>query len=355
MIRVAKLSVIFLSVGLAVSCARKSDLGSLQTRVDGVEAEVSSAESTVAEALSAAQSAESKAAGAAADARAARAATEEISAKLDRGFRKGMMNGHGKAKSGVFKANRASPSRPSNSQPASYQDQGRDKFQEIKGNPVKLAKEEPVSTFSIDVDTASYAFVRASLNRNVLPQKDAVRLEELINYFPYDYAAPDNREEPFKANISVFPAPWNTDTKLIHIGIKGYKIDPKEKPRSNLVFLIDTSGSMNEPNKLPLVQTSLKMLLDTLNEDDSVAIVTYAGHAGIALEPTRIKEKHKISGIIDNLAAGGSTAGAEGIRQAYQLAERNFDKEGINRVILATDGDFNVGISDTNRLYRKPL
>lgn len=231
-----------------------------------------------------------------------------------------------------------------------YQDQGRDKFQEIKVNPLKIAKDEPVSTFSIDVDTASYSFVRASLNQNVLPQKDAVRVEELINYFPYHYQMPTSTEEPFKANVSVMPTPWNKDTKLMHIGIKGYQLDAKAKPQANLVFLIDSSGSMNEPNKLPLVQNSLKMLLDNLNENDSVAIVTYAGGAGVALEPTKVKDKAKINAVIDGLGAQGSTAGAEGIRQAYQLAEQNLNKDGINRVILATDGDFNVGITDQNEL-----
>lgn len=235
-------------------------------------------------------------------------------------------------------------------QVAQYQDQGRDKFKDNVTNPLKLAKDEPVSTFSIDVDTASYSFVRGSLNENVLPQKNAVRVEELINYFPYQYSVPDSKKEPFKANVSVFPTPWNKNTKLLHIGIKGYEIDAKNKPRANLVFLIDTSGSMNEPNKLPLVQNSLKMLLDTLNAEDSVAIVTYAGSAGIALPPTKIKDKSKISAVIDNLGPGGSTAGAEGIRQAYQLAEQNLDKKGINRVILATDGDFNVGITDPDEL-----
>lgn len=231
-----------------------------------------------------------------------------------------------------------------------YQEQGRDKFQETKANPVKLAKDEPVSTFSVDVDTASYGFMRASLNQNVLPQKNAVRVEEFINYFPYDYPMPANREQPFKTTVAVFPTPWNPDTRLLHIGIKGYQLDSKAKPRANLVFLIDTSGSMNAPNKLPLVQSSLKMLLDTLNEDDTVAIVTYAGNAGIALSPTKLKEKSKIINIIDNLGAAGSTSGAEGIRQAYQLAEEHIDAKGINRVILATDGDFNVGITDINEL-----
>lgn len=241
-------------------------------------------------------------------------------------------------------------SRAAEPQPAYYHDEGRDQFQEIKPNPVKLVKDEPVSTFSIDVDTASYSFVRAALNANQLPQKDAVRVEELVNYFPYDYAGPTSKDEPFKANVAVFPTPWNPGTQLLHIGIKGYQLKPAQKPRSNLVFLIDTSGSMNAPNRLPLVQNSLKLLLDTLDEGDSVAIVTYAGRAGTALEPTPAKDKAKIKAVIDSLGAGGSTAGAEGIRQAYQLAEAHFDQAGVNRVILATDGDFNVGITNPQEL-----
>lgn len=231
-----------------------------------------------------------------------------------------------------------------------YQDQGRDKFSDIKTNPVKIARDEPVSTFSIDVDTSSYSFVRGELNQNVLPQKDAVRVEEMINYFPYDYAGPADRTVPFKANVSVFPSPWNPDTKLMHIGIKGFSLNGQEKPRSNLVFLVDTSGSMDEPNKLPLLQNSLKLLVDTMGPEDTVSIVTYAGNAGTVLEPTKAKDKAKIIGALDRLMAGGSTAGAEGIRQAYQLAEQSFDKTGINRVILATDGDFNVGITDPEEL-----
>lgn len=235
-------------------------------------------------------------------------------------------------------------------QPPSYQDEGRDKFQDIKENPTKLVKEEPVSTFSVDVDTSSYSFMRASLNNNVLPQKDAVRIEELVNYFPYDYDVPKDKSEPFRANVSVFPTPWNPDTKLMHIGIKGYQIEQKEKPHSNLVFLIDTSGSMNDPNKLPLLKNSFKLLLDSLKADDTVAIVTYAGSAGVALEPTKISDKSKIINVLDNLGAGGSTAGAQGIKTAYELAESNFDKNGVNRVILATDGDFNVGITNQEEL-----
>ena len=231
-----------------------------------------------------------------------------------------------------------------------YQDQGRDKFTDITPNPVKVVAEDPVSTFSIDVDTASYAFTRAALNRGLLPQKNAVRVEEMINYFPYDYAAPADREAPFKASVAVYPSPWNTHTKLIHIGIKGYNLPAAQRPHANLVFLIDTSGSMNAPNKLPLLKNSFRMLLSSLMPDDTISIVVYAGSAGTVLEPTKAGDKAKILAALDNLSAGGSTAGAEGIRQAYRLAEQNFDKQGLNRVILATDGDFNVGITNTEEL-----
>jgi Ca-activated chloride channel homolog len=239
---------------------------------------------------------------------------------------------------------------PSDQADSYYRDQGRDKFTDIETNPVKIAKDEPVSTFSIDVDTSSYSFVRGSLNQNVLPQKDAVRVEEMINYFPYDYAGPQDRAQPFKANVAVFPTPWNPDTRLMHIGIKGFSLNGQEKPKSNLVFLIDTSGSMDSPDKLPLLRNAMKMLVETLGAEDTVSIVTYAGSAGTVLEPTKAKDKAKIIGALDRLMAGGSTAGSEGIRQAYQLAEQSFDKTGINRVILATDGDFNVGITDPEGL-----
>ncbi|MFV2092968.1 MAG: von Willebrand factor type A domain-containing protein, partial [Hyphomicrobiales bacterium] len=156
---------------------------------------------------------------------------------------------------------------------AAYRDQGRDKFAQITDNPVKVVAENPVSTFSIDVDTASYSFMRAALNRNVLPQKDAVRIEELINYFPYDYAGPSDAKTPFKVSTTVMPTPWNANTRLVHIGIKGFNIESAEKPRANLVFLIDTSGSMSAPNKLPLLQNAFKLLLGALNPDDTVAIV----------------------------------------------------------------------------------
>ncbi len=227
---------------------------------------------------------------------------------------------------------------------------GRDRFTSNPDNPFRVAAEEPVSTFSIDVDTASYAFVRASLNQNVLPQKAAVRTEEMINYFPYDYAAPRSAAQPFRSNVAVFPSPWSPGRKLVRIGIKGYAIRQSARPRANLVFLVDTSGSMDAPNRLPLVQQSLAMLLDQLHPDDSVAIVTYAGTAGTALEPTPARHKARIRTVIDGLGARGSTAGGEGIRQAYALATRNFDPRGVNRVILTTDGDFNVGITDTGEL-----
>jgi len=228
--------------------------------------------------------------------------------------------------------------------------QGRDKFASIKTNPVKITSEEPVSTFSIDVDTASYSFIRAALNRNTLPQKDAVRVEELINYFPYQYPAPQQASRPFKVNTTVMPSPWNAHNKLLHIGIKGYELPASEHPKSNLVFLLDTSGSMNQPNKLPLLINSFKLLLTTLKPDDTVAIVSYAGSAGTVLEPTQVKHKAKIMQALERLRAGGSTAGGQGIRLAYQLAESNYDKQAVNRVILATDGDFNVGIRSREEL-----
>ncbi len=231
-----------------------------------------------------------------------------------------------------------------------YKDSGRDKFTATEQNPFKVTTDEPVSTFSIDVDTASYSFVRASLNNNVLPQSAAVRTEELVNYFPYNYAAPQSAQQPFSTNVAVMPSPWTEGRKLVRVGIKGYAIDNAARPRANLVFLVDTSGSMNDPAKLPLVKQSLAMLLDQLDDNDHVSIVTYAGSAGTVLEPTPAGQKTKILAALNQLGAGGSTAGAEGIRQAYALAERNLDPRGVNRVILATDGDFNVGITDQNEL-----
>ena len=231
-----------------------------------------------------------------------------------------------------------------------YRDQGRDRFMAFEANPVRVVTAEPVSTFSIDVDTASYSFMRASLHNGVLPQKHAVRVEELINYFPYSYSAPQDKKTPFATSVALLPAPWNPANRLLHIGIKGYPADAGAGRRANLVFLIDTSGSMNAPNKLPLLINSLKLLLGALAPEDRVAIVTYAGAAGVVLEPTPVADKARITAALERLRAGGSTAGGEGIRQAYLLAEQHFMAGGVNRVMLATDGDFNVGITDPGEL-----
>jgi Ca-activated chloride channel family protein len=230
------------------------------------------------------------------------------------------------------------------------QEQGRDRFDVKPTNGFKVTQQEPVSTFSVDVDTASYSFMRASLARNALPQQGSVRTEELVNYFPYDYPLPEGASEPFRTTASVFPSPWAAGRKIVHIGIKGYAVQAAERPRANIVLLVDVSGSMNQPNRLPLLKQSLAMLASSLDPRDTVAIVTYAGDAGTVLEPTPVSNKQAILGALERLSAGGSTAGAEGIRQAYVLAERNFDPKGVNRVILATDGDFNVGITNQEEL-----
>ena len=228
--------------------------------------------------------------------------------------------------------------------------ESRDAFEQYKSNLVTSVQDKPVSTFSVDVDTASYSFLRGSINRGQIPPRSSIRLEEMINYFPYDYEAPRSADEPFKANVTVTPNPWNADTKLMHIGIKGYVPEIDEKPRSNIVFLIDTSGSMNQPNKLPLLISSFKLLLNTLDADDTVSIVTYAGRAGTVLEPTSANEKSKIKEALNQLRSGGGTAGAAGLELAYQKAQESFDEDGINRVILATDGDFNVGFSSPDEM-----
>ncbi|MFT3732327.1 MAG: VWA domain-containing protein [Hyphomicrobium sp.] len=226
----------------------------------------------------------------------------------------------------------------------------RDVFEATKINPVKQTATDPVSTFSVDVDTASYSFVRRALNSGHLPPKDAVRVEEMINYFPYDYPAPSTPDIPFKPTVTVVPAPWKPTDLLVHIAIKGYDLKRAERPRANLVFLLDVSGSMESDDRLPLVKNALRMFVDQLRPDDTVGIVTYASGSGIALEPTKIGDKQKILAAIDKLDAGGSTDGADGIEDAYRLAEANFDKDAVNRIILATDGDFNVGITDRDQL-----
>ncbi|MBZ9671743.1 vWA domain-containing protein [Mesorhizobium sp. ES1-3] len=232
------------------------------------------------------------------------------------------------------------------------QEENRDRVQDFKTNPVHAALEDPVSTFSIDVDTASYSFVRGSLKQGYLPQADTVRVEEMINYFPYDWKGPDSASTPFNSTVSVMPTPWNTHTKLMHVAIKGFDIKPTEQPKANLVFLIDVSGSMDEPDKLPLLKSAFRLLVSKLKADDTISIVTYAGDAGTVLMPTKVAEKDKVLNAIDNLRPGGSTAGEAGIKEAYKLAQQSFIKDGVNRVILATDGDFNVGQTDDDDLKR---
>ncbi|MBZ9895257.1 VWA domain-containing protein [Mesorhizobium sp. BR1-1-6] len=232
------------------------------------------------------------------------------------------------------------------------QEENRDRVQDFKTNPVHSALEDPVSTFSIDVDTASYSFVRRSLKEGFLPQADTVRVEEMINYFPYDWKGPDAASTPFNSTVSVMPTPWNAHSKLMHVAIKGFDVKPAEQPKANLVFLIDVSGSMDEPDKLPLLKSAFRLLVSKLKTDDTISIVTYAGDAGTVLMPTKVAEKDKILNAIDNLQPGGSTAGEAGIKEAYKLAEQSFIKDGINRVMLATDGDFNVGQSDDDDLKR---
>lgn len=225
-----------------------------------------------------------------------------------------------------------------------------ERYEDVEVNPIHVVAEDPVSTFSIDVDTASYSNVRRFLSEGRLPPRDAVRIEELINYFRYEYPLPRDRAQPFSTNVTVAPSPWAEGRQLVHIGLQGYNIVPRERPPLNLVLLLDVSGSMNAPNKLPLLQQSFRLLIDQLNARDRVAIVVYAGAAGTVLEPTPGNEHARILAALDSLRPGGSTAGAEGLRQAYALAEQNFNRNAVNRVIIATDGDFNVGINDPQQL-----
>jgi Ca-activated chloride channel family protein len=227
-----------------------------------------------------------------------------------------------------------------------------DQYTRIYENPFITAQGgDAVSTFSIDVDTASYANVRQFLTSGQLPPPDAVRIEELVNYFPYNYEGPQD-DTPFAAHMEVAACPWNPAHRLARIAIKGREIDRKVRPQSNLVFLIDVSGSMNEPNKLPLLVDGMKLLVRELGENDKVAIVVYASSEGMALPSTRGDQQQTILAALDNLRAGGSTAGGAGINLAYQVAQENFITGGVNRVILCTDGDFNVGVTDTAALTR---
>jgi Ca-activated chloride channel family protein len=226
-------------------------------------------------------------------------------------------------------------------------------YSKIVDNPFHRAASEPLSTFSIDVDTASYSNVRRFLSQNMLPPPDAVRIEELLNYFPYRDIPPSNSDEhPFAVHIEVAGCPWNAENRLARIGIAARPIDQSRRPPSNLVFLVDVSGSMQEPNKLPLVQWALQKLVEQLGENDQVALVVYAGASGLVLPSTSCIHKAEISSAITQLQSGGSTKGGAGIQLAYDIAASHYINKGTNRVILATDGDFNVGTTSEGDLVR---
>ena len=232
--------------------------------------------------------------------------------------------------------------------PASFNTEEYDRIYE---NVFLAALSNPLSTFSIDVDTASYSNIRRFINQNQFPYKDAVRIEEMINYFSYDYPLPKGKD-PFSITTEISICPWNAEHRLVHIGLQGKKLEAKFTPPSNLVFLLDVSGSMKAENKLPLLKKAFKLLVAELGEKDRVAIVVYAGAAGAVLPSTPADQKEEITAALERLQSGGSTAGGAGIQMAYTVAEENFIQEGNNRVILATDGDFNVGVSSTSELVR---
>lgn len=227
-----------------------------------------------------------------------------------------------------------------------------DKFPDKEANATQLVAEHPVSTFSADVDTASYAFVRRQLTGGRLPPPGAVRVEEMVNYFPYRYAAPRTRGEPFAITTEVMPSPWKAGNQLLHVAVRGFDLEQAERPPLNLVLLIDVSGSMGGPDRLPLLQQGLRLFAGNLRDTDRVAIVTYANGTEVALEPTLGRDKQKIIDALDGLRAAGATAGGDGLQRAYALAERHRDPNAVNRVILATDGDFNIGITDPKQLER---
>lgn len=217
-------------------------------------------------------------------------------------------------------------------------------------NPIKRVADEPVSTFSVDVDTAAYANVRRFLHEGQRPPSDAVRVEELVNYFDYGYARPEDRATPFSSYVALAPSPWSRERQILHVGIQGFDVPRAEAPPLNLVFLIDTSGSMMGEDRLPLAQQSLSLLIEQLRPQDRVAMVAYAGSAGAVLAPTDGRQKLKMRCALGALQAGGSTAGGQGLALAYALAKQNFDPKAVNRVILVTDGDFNVGVADPAKL-----
>lgn len=219
-------------------------------------------------------------------------------------------------------------------------------------NGMKAVAVEPVSTFSIDVDTASYSFARRSIEDGYLPDPASVRVEEFVNYFDYDYAGPRTADEPFQPSVTVLPTPWNPNTKLLHIGLRGYDAPATDRKPANLVFLIDVSGSMQSPDRLMRLQTAFQMLVETLKPTDTVSIVTYADGSRVVLEPTPASEGQRITQAINSLQAGGGTNGGDGLLTAYRLAEEHFLKDGVNRIFLGTDGDFNIGASGDEDLLK---
>ncbi len=225
-----------------------------------------------------------------------------------------------------------------------------ERYPNAVSNPIRRVADEPVSTFSVDVDTASYANVRRFLNDGRKPPADAVRVEELVNYFDYAYPRPTSRTEPFRPFVAVTPSPWSSDRQIMHIGLQGYEAPRASQPPLNLVFLIDTSGSMGSEDRLPLARKTLEVLIDQLRPQDRVAMVAYAGSAGAVLSPTDGRQKLKMRCALEALESGGSTAGGQGLALAYGLAQQNFDRNAVNRVILVTDGDFNVGVADPAKL-----
>ncbi|WP_226582602.1 vWA domain-containing protein [Microseira wollei] len=240
---------------------------------------------------------------------------------------------------------------PSPQESPAEQNYNREGYNPVAENPFVRVSKSPLSTFSIDVDTASYSNVRRFINEGQLPPKDAVRLEEMINYFKYEYPQPTGAN-PFSITTEISQAPWNPAHKLVQIGLQGKRLSTENLPPSNLVFLLDVSGSMQDPNKLPLVKQSLRLLVNELRPNDRVSIVVYAGNAGVVLPSTPANQKDKILDAIENLEAGGSTAGGEGIQLAYKIAKDNLIPSGNNRLIMATDGDFNVGVSSDAELVR---
>ena len=239
------------------------------------------------------------------------------------------------------------------SSPPPPQQRNAETYKEIKENSFVAVAQQPVTTFSADVDRAAYANVRRIIGYGQIPPKDAVRIEEMVNYFDYDYPAPEEGSvSPLRVSPELAPAPWNPNHLLLRIGLQAKKIDLAKAPPSNIVFLIDVSGSMDEDNKLPLLKSSFKMLLGQLRPDDKIAIVTYANGTKVALPSTSVKDKEKIIKVLDNLYASGGTSGGRGIQLAYEQAQKSFIKNGNNRIILATDGDFNIGINNTTDLEK---